>query len=66
MNKTNFVVSVMLAIIAGFCFALMGASLAMIGLNHVSAKLGFAIAIFSMFTGWLSVNSIIDIVFERV
>jgi len=64
MNNKISVVSVLLAITAGFCFALMGASLAMIGLNHVSAKLGFAIAVFSLFTGWLSVNSIIDIVFE--
>jgi hypothetical protein len=65
MNNKISVVSVLLAITAGFCFALMGASLAMIGLNHVSAKLGFAIAVFSLLTGWLSVNSIVDIVFEE-
>jgi hypothetical protein len=27
--------------------------------------LGFAIAVFSLLTGWLSVESIIDIIFER-
>ena len=65
MNSTKTVFSVLLAITAAFCFVMVGASAAMIGLNHVSAKLGFAIAVFSLLTGWLSVESIIDIIFER-
>jgi hypothetical protein len=66
MNNTKIIFAILLAITAAFCFAMVGATAAMIGLNHVSAKLGFAIAVFSLLTGWLSVESIVDIIFERV
>ena len=54
----------MLAIVTAFCFCLIGASIAMIALDHVSAKLGIALAVFSLLTGWLSFDSIVDIAME--
>jgi len=65
MNSTKSIFALLLAITAAFCCAMVGASAAMIGLNQVSVKMGLAIAVFSLLTGWLSVEAIIDIIFER-
>jgi hypothetical protein len=61
MTNTKIIFALLLAIVTAFCFCLIGASFAMIALNHVSAKLGIALAVFSLLTGWLSFDSIVDI-----
>lgn len=63
MKTTDITFAVLLAITCTFCFALAGASIAMIGLAHVSAKLGIAIAVFSLLTGYLTVDAIVDLIF---
>ncbi len=61
MTNTKITFAILLAIVTAFCFCLIGASVAMIALNHVSMKLGIALAVFSLLTGWLSFESILDI-----
>jgi hypothetical protein len=61
MTNTKITFAILLAIVTAFCFCLIGASVAMIALNHVSTKMGIALAVFSLLTGWLSFESILDI-----
>jgi hypothetical protein len=61
MTNTKITFAILLAMVTAFCFCLIGASVAMIALNHVSMKMGIALVVFSLLTGWLSFESILDI-----